>query len=141
MGYHGTVCPRFEAEAPGTPHYFASLKRDAVGGKLFQGGTIAWLVQHIEQQASELAALRHRFETEAPVLSIGPVTGHRLLASLACHIDHDEPPGMAARQLAKSALALLAGLSSFQVVMLGGHLGELAQKFKPGQPGEGGAGG
>jgi hypothetical protein len=66
-----------------------------------------------------------------------PVTGDRLLASLACHIDHDEPPGMAARGLAKSALELLGGLSSFQVVMLSGHLRELAQKFKPGEPGEG----
>ncbi len=84
------------------------------------GTVVAWLVEPL---------------TPAP--SIAPVTGDRLLASLACHIDHDEPPGLAARELATELLGLLDGLSSFQVVMLSAHVRELAAKFKPGQPGEG----
>lgn len=55
MGYHGTICPRYAVEAPGTPHYYASLKADARAGKLFQGGTIAWLVHRIEQLEAALA--------------------------------------------------------------------------------------
>jgi hypothetical protein len=62
LGYHGTACPRYAAEAPGTPHYFESLKRDAVAGKLFQGGTIAWLVQRIESLEAELAGTRLQVE-------------------------------------------------------------------------------
>jgi hypothetical protein len=67
-----------------------------------------------DAQMAELAALRHRFETEAPVVSIGPVAGDRLLASLACHIDLDAPPGLAARQLASTVLDLLEGYANNQ---------------------------
>jgi hypothetical protein len=47
-------------------------------------------------------------EAEAPP-SMAPVTGDRLLAALACHIDQDAPPGMAAREIARTALELLDG--------------------------------
>lgn len=60
MGYHGKVCPRYAAEAPGTPHYYESLKRDAAAGKLFQGPTIAWLVQRIEELEAELQCERSK---------------------------------------------------------------------------------
>jgi len=55
-------------------------------------------------------------EAEAPP-SMGPVTGDRLLASLACHIDHDEPPGMNANSTARELLNLLHGLAN----NTGGH--------------------
>ncbi len=84
----------------------------------------------LEECADELDAL------PVPAPSIAPVTGDRLLASLACHIDHDEPPGLAARQLANDLLELLDGLTVFQTVMLSAHVLELTEKFKPGQPGE-----
>jgi hypothetical protein len=64
------------------------------------------------------------------VSSLAPVAGDRLLASLACHIDHDEPPGMGANQLARELLELLAGLTTFQVVMLTEHVRELKVKFR-----------
>jgi hypothetical protein len=38
---------------PGTPEYYESLVADAVAGKLFQGATIAWLVQHIKKLEAE----------------------------------------------------------------------------------------
>ncbi len=78
----------------------------------------------------------HGIGVAVAMRSTAPVAGDRLLASLACHIDHDEPPGLAARRLATELLGLVDGLTSFQVVMLSAHVRELAAKFKPGQPGE-----
>lgn len=62
MGHHGTACPRYAVEAPGTPYYYESLKRDAVAGKLFQGATIAWLVQRIEHLDAALDAAQAQLD-------------------------------------------------------------------------------
>lgn len=83
-----------------------------------------------DAQMAELTALRHRFETETPVFSVGPVTGDRLLASLACHIDHDEPPGLAARELATVVLELLDGADGVQAVIFAAKLRGLVEQRK-----------
>lgn len=84
-----------------------------------------------DAQMAELAALRHRFETEAPTVSMAPVTGDRLLAALACHIDHDQPPGMAARELATAVLELLDGACNDQRVFeLHQALLDLKERFR-----------
>ncbi len=48
----------------------------------------------------------------SPVPSLAPVAGDRLLASLACHIDHDEPPGLSASSTARELLQLLDGIAN-----------------------------
>lgn len=75
------------------------------------GTVVAWLVQSVAPPA--------------PPLSLAPVAGDRLLASLACHIDHDEPPGMAASMLARTILELVKGLSSPGAVYLALHIDKL----------------
>jgi hypothetical protein len=76
---------------------------------------------------------RELAELKAP--SSAPVTGDRLLASLACHIDHDEPPGLAARELATTVLELLDGADGVEAVILAAKLRGLIEQRKVGERG------
>ncbi len=67
------------------------------------------------------------------VTILGPCAGERLQFSLACHIDPDEPTGLAANELATELLELVDGLTTFQAAMLTEHVRELRAKFKPGE--------
>ena len=91
-----------------------------------QPGLAVWNIQCLET-VEELGRLLHPSEA-AP--EPAPVTGDRLLAALACHIDHDAPPGMAAREIARVVLELLGG-SANDLPPLALHEGlvELKRKF------------
>lgn len=63
--------------------------------------------------------------------SLAPVTGDRLLAALAVHIDMDAPPGMAAREIARTVLELLdSACNDLQPFELHQELLKLKERFR-----------
>jgi hypothetical protein len=82
-----------------------------------------------QRAVEQLARLLRHARLQPP--DKGPVTGDRLLASVACHIDQDELLGMAARDIAGTVLALLDGCRNdgSTAFRLHRHLLDLVERY------------
>ena len=56
-------------------------------------------------------------------------TNERLIRELAAEIDHDQPPGIAARNLARAVVCFVQTRDGPQAVLLEGEINKLAPRY------------
>jgi len=85
------------------------------------------------REEEELAAREARLEEGFVAMQEQHIRG-TLVQELIKHIDHDEPPGLGARELASFILQVTAGLGGKEALVLLGVFKEAVARRRPGPP-------